>query len=154
MLWYFEKIGAPKSVTAFTNPGEKNLSQDFTAVFEFPTGAYGVVSQTLSAFEHHQVVEITGSEGAMRSIWSGAMDRTDKPIFSITAQVRGQDTPVQIKLEHPSGEVFEIQENIRLTLDGLAEDRSVYTVEKARNLVKLCLAAEQSARERRRIDLG
>jgi myo-inositol 2-dehydrogenase/D-chiro-inositol 1-dehydrogenase len=64
------------------------------AVFEFPTGAYGVVSQTLSAFEHHQVVEISGSEGAMRSIWSGAMDHTDKPVFSITVQGRGEDMPV------------------------------------------------------------
>jgi myo-inositol 2-dehydrogenase/D-chiro-inositol 1-dehydrogenase len=154
MLWYFETTGAPTAVTAFTNPGEKNLSQDFTAVFEFPTGAYGIVSQTLSAFEHHQVVEVSGSEGAIRSIWSGAMDRTDKPIFSITAQGRGEDAPVPIKLEHPSGEIFEIQENIRLALDGLAEGRSLYPVDKARNLVRLCLAAEQSARECRRIGLN
>ena len=82
------------------------------------------------------------------------MDRTDKPIFSITAQGRGEDTPVQINLENPSGEIFEIQENIRLALDGLAEGRSLYPVDKARNLVKLCLAAEQSARERRRIELN
>ena len=153
MLWYFETIGSPTAVTAFMNPDKKNLSQDFTAVFEFPTGAYGVVSQTLSAFEHHQVVEITGTEGAIRSIWSGAMDRTDKPIFSITAQGRGQDVPVQVQLEHPSGEIFEIQENIRLALDGLAEGRSIYTVERARNLVELCLGAERSARESRRIEL-
>ena len=153
MLWYFETTGAPTAVTAFTNPGEKDLSQDFTAVFEFPTGAYGVVSQTLSAFEHHQVVEISGSEGAIRSIWSGAMDRTDKPIFSVTAQSRGDDAPVQIKLEHPSGEIFEIQEYIRVAMDGLAQGRSLYTVEKARKLVEFCLAAEQSAREHRRIEL-
>jgi myo-inositol 2-dehydrogenase / D-chiro-inositol 1-dehydrogenase len=153
MLWYFEKTGAPTAVTAFTNPGEKNLSQDFTAVFEFPTGAYGVISQTLSAFEHHQVIEISGSEGAIRSIWSGAMDRTDKPIFSVTAQIHGDDAPVQIKLEHPSGEIFEIQEYIRVAMDGLAQGRSLYTVEKARKLVEFCLAAEQSAREHRRIEL-
>ena len=153
MLWYFETSGAPTAVTAFTNPGEKSLSQDFTAVFEFANGAYGVVSQTLSAFEHHQVIEIAGSEGAIRSIWSGAMDRTDKPVFSVTAQCRGDDAPVQINLEQPSGEIFEIQEYIGLALDGLAEGRSIYTVEKARNLVSLCLAAEQSARERRRIEL-
>jgi myo-inositol 2-dehydrogenase / D-chiro-inositol 1-dehydrogenase len=153
MLWYFEKTGAPTAVTAFTNPGEKNLSQDFTAVFEFPSGAYGVISQTLSAFEHHQVIEISGSEGAIRSIWSGAMDRTDKPIFSVTAQSRGDDAPVQIRLEHPSGEIFEIQEYIRVAMDGLAQGRSLYTVEKARKLVEFCLAAEQSAREHRRIEL-
>jgi predicted dehydrogenase len=81
------------------------------------------------------------------------MDRTDKPIFSITAQGRGEDTPVQIELEHPSGEIFEIQEYLKLALDELTEGRSVYTVEKARDLVKLCLAAEQSAREGRRIEL-
>ena len=153
MNWFFESAGAPTAVTAFTNPGEKKLSQDFTAVFKFPTGAYGVVSQTLSAFEHHQIVEISGSDGAIRSIWSGAMDRTDKPMFSITTQGRGEDAPVQIKLEHPSGEIFEIKECIRQALDGLAAGRSIYPVEKARNLVKLCLAAEQSARDGHRIEL-
>ena len=154
MLWYFEALGAPTAVTAFVNPGEKNLSQDFTAIFEFETGAHGVVSQTLSAFEHHQVIEIAGSDGAIRSIWSGAMDRTNKPVFSVTAQCRGEDTPNKIKLEQPSGEIFEIKEYIGLALDGLAEGRSIYPAEKARDLVNLCLAAEQSALESRRVELG
>jgi myo-inositol 2-dehydrogenase/D-chiro-inositol 1-dehydrogenase len=154
MLWYFEASGAPTAVTAFTNPGEKGLSQDFTAVFEFATGAYGVVSQTLSAFEHHQVIEIAGSQGAIRSIWSGAMDRTDKPVFSISAQRRGEDAPSQIKLEQPSGEIFEIQEYLKLALDGLVEGRSIYSVEKGRDLINLCLTAERSAREHRRIELA
>ena len=41
----------------------------------FAGGAYAVVTQTLAGFEHHQVVEVVGTEGSARAWWSGAMDR-------------------------------------------------------------------------------
>ena len=145
-------IGTP--ITVLTEgPGDTSSDDTTSASSSLIRTSLAVPIQLTWGGLDHQVVEITGSEGAIRSVWAGAMDRTDKPIFSITAQGRGEDAPVQIGLEHPSGEIFEIQEYIRLALDELAQGRSIYTVEKARNLVKLCLAAEQSAREGRRIEL-
>ena len=48
------------AVSAATRPTNFNVT--------FPGGRYAVISQTLAAFEHHQVVKLTGSHGALWSI--------------------------------------------------------------------------------------
>lgn len=153
LLWYMEPAGPPVAVTAFTNEHAEGLSRDFSAVVEFQSGGYGVVSQTLSGFEHHQVVEVTGSDGAVRSIWSGAMDRTDRPEFSVTVTSRGRSEPERLALEAPSGELFEIRQYIDLAHRGFAEGRSIYPARQELELIRLCLAAERSARTGRRVEL-
>ena len=153
MLWYASPL-APTFVTAWGNPSSTGFTQDFTAVFEFPNGSYGVVSQTLSGFEHHQVVEITGTEGAIRSLWSGAMDRTDKPEYSITAQLRGESGATRVPLEEKSGELFEIQKYLDSALDGIEEGVSLYPPEAERELVRLCLEAEKAIMTKKRIPLS
>jgi myo-inositol 2-dehydrogenase/D-chiro-inositol 1-dehydrogenase len=147
LLWYFEENGFPVRVSAWTNQDTEGLSRDFSAIFEFENGAYGVVSQTLSAFEHHQVIEIGGTEGAIRSLWSGAMDRTDKPVFSLHVAGRADDAPRAVPLE-VSGELFEIKVYLDAALNAFSEGRSLYTVRQERTLIRLCLAAEESARTR------
>jgi myo-inositol 2-dehydrogenase/D-chiro-inositol 1-dehydrogenase len=151
LLWYLEPAGRAKAVTAFTNEYAEGLSRDFSAVVEFESGGYGVVSQTLSGFEHHQVVEVTGSEGAVRSIWSGAMDRTDKPEFSVSVKRKGDSDPKVLAMDAPSGELFEIRQYIHLAHQGFAEGRSIYPARRELELIRLCLAAEESARTGRRV---
>jgi len=152
MLWYTSPL-LPSSVTAWGNPSSTGFTQDFTAVFEFPNGSYGVISQTLSGFEHHQVVEITGTEGAIRSLWSGAMDRTDKPEYSISAQLTGETKPGTIPLEGPSGELFEIETYLEEALSAMESGASLFPPEKERELVRVCLEAERSVREKKRVFL-
>ena len=152
MLWYTFPL-RPSHVTAWANPSSTGFTQDFTAVFEFPNGSYGVISQTLSGFEHHQVVEITGSEGAIRSLWSGAMDRTDKPEYSITAQMAGESRPRSVELEGPSGELFEIKTYLEEALSAMESGVSLYPPEKERELVRICLEAERSALLKSRLTL-
>ena len=85
-LWYLKKTGQPESVYAAANsrqPDHPELYDNFSAIVNFRGGAYAVVSQTLSAFEHHQTVKLTGTEGALWASWSGAMDRTRHPSFSL-----------------------------------------------------------------------
>jgi myo-inositol 2-dehydrogenase/D-chiro-inositol 1-dehydrogenase len=67
------EIGAPKyaMVSLFRHPYRTGAE-----ILKFSGGSYAVITQTLGGFEHHLFVEIVGSEGALRSIWSGAMDRT------------------------------------------------------------------------------
>ncbi len=153
LLWYFEELGSPAGVTAFGNVESTGLTRDFTAAFDFPGGAYGIISQTLSGFEHHQVVEITGSEGAVRSLWSGAMDRTDRPEFSVTYKRQGEENLSRMQFEHPSGELFEIRRYISDALDGLEKGESLYPPKKELELIRVCLAAEESLRSGRRVDL-
>jgi myo-inositol 2-dehydrogenase/D-chiro-inositol 1-dehydrogenase len=153
LLWYFEPLGLPRAVTARAAFSPEGMTRDFTAIFEFDGGAYGVISQTLSGFEHHQVVEVTGTEGSVRSLWSGAMDRTDKPVFSIAAQLKGETSARQIPLEGKSGELFEIRDYIEKAFRGMEEGKALYPAEKEGELVRLCLEAERSAREGRRIGL-
>jgi myo-inositol 2-dehydrogenase/D-chiro-inositol 1-dehydrogenase len=153
LLWYLAPAGRAVAVTAFTNEYAEGLSRDFSAVVEFESGGYGVVSQTLSGFEHHQVVEVTGSDGAVRSIWSGAMDRTDKPEFSISVKRRGQSEPERIALDSPSGELFEIRQYIDLAHKGFADGRSIYPARQELELIRLCLAAERSAQTGARVTL-
>ena len=152
MLWYTSPL-KPSHVTAWGTLSSSGSTQDFTAVFEFPNGAYGVVSQTLSGFEHHQVVEICGTEGAIRSLWSGAMDRTENPTYSITAQLRGEPGATPIPLEEKSGELFEIQTYLEEALDGIEEGFSLYPPEEERELVRLCLEAERAIVTKARIPL-
>ncbi|TFH38965.1 MAG: Gfo/Idh/MocA family oxidoreductase [Chrysiogenales bacterium] len=153
LLWYFESHGNPVAVTAWAAFSAEGMTRDFSAVFEFPGGAYGVISQTLSGFEHHQVVEVAGESGAVRSLWSGAMDRTDKPVFSVTAQTKGETAPKNIPIEGPSGELFEIREYLNAAFNAMTEGRALYPADKERELVRLCLEAERSARLGLRIEL-
>lgn len=153
LLWYFQELGPPRSVSAFVNPDETALSRDFTAVFRFDGGAYGVISQTLSAFEHHQVVEIAGTDGAIRSLWSGAMDRTDHPEFSVHIRSGKGSAPERVTFPGSSGELFEIETYLDRALNAFGEGRSLYTVEEERELIRLCLAAEESARSGSTLEL-
>ena len=154
LLWYLEPAGPPVAVTAFINEYGTGLSRDFTAVVEFESGAHGVVSQTLSGFEHHQVVEVTGSDGAMRSIWSGAMDRTDKPEFSLTIKTKNNPDPKRQEMTAPSGELFEIRKYIDSALCAFKKGETVYSASEEFKLIRLCFAAEQSARTGQRIPLN
>jgi len=46
---------------------------------KFPQGGHAVITQTLAAFGHHQVVKVTGTKGALWANWSGVMDRDLHP---------------------------------------------------------------------------
>ncbi|UCF97858.1 MAG: Gfo/Idh/MocA family oxidoreductase [Spirochaetaceae bacterium] len=146
ILWYFEGYGAPQSITAFaTSKGaQRGMFDNFTSVLRFDGGQYAVVTQSLSGFEHHLVMEVAGSEGSIRSLWSGAMDRTDKPTFSVYLQKKGEDHPQAIPISIPSGERFELQELIRRTVKMMERGESFYSAEAERRLIRICLAAEQA----------
>jgi len=157
VLWYFEGLGDPTSVLAVGNarprPGPAaRMADDFTAVVRFPGGAYAVVTQTLAGFEHHQVVEVVGSEGSARAWWSGAMDRTRQPAFDLRVQRRGQEAPEPVVLG-TSGELFELEEELRQTVAAFRDRRPLVPGEEARKRIVVCLEAERSLREGREIPL-
>lgn len=152
--WYFEACGDPLAIQALGN-GQRDadgLCDNFTATLRFPGGRYAVITQTLAAFQYHQVMEVVGSEGAARGWWSGALDRSLEPAFDLRVKRRGGAEPEIMPIER-SGEVFELREEIARTVTAFAERRPLVSGEEARKRVVLCVEAERSLREGREIAL-
>ena len=144
--WYLSSLGEPQSVYATANsrqPDHPELQDNFSAIVHFPRGAYAVISQTLSAFEHHQTVKITGTQGALWAAWSGAMDRTRHPTFSLRA-FDGQRVE-EVPIAKATGEVFELEDEMAMLVRCIREGASpTCTAEDGRWSVAMCLAAQRS----------
>jgi myo-inositol 2-dehydrogenase/D-chiro-inositol 1-dehydrogenase len=154
--WYFTPLGDPQAVYAAANSrqiGHPELQDNFSAIVHFPRGAYAVISQTLSAFEHHQTVKLTGTNGALWASWSGATDRTLHPTFSLRA-FDGQKVE-QVSIEKITGEVYELQDQMAMLVEAIRNGRPLScTGEDGRWAVAMCLAAQQSVETGKRVAIG
>ncbi len=144
--WYFAGLGDPLSVYAQANgkrPDHPELHDNFSAIVSFPNGAYAVIAQTLSGWEHHQSVKLTGATGALVARWSGASDRTFEPTFSL--QLQQLDQVVDVPIATMSGEVYELCEQLAMMVRSIREDRRpACTGEDGRWSVAMCLKARES----------
>ena len=154
--WYLSGSGNPVELYAYGNsrdPSRPNLYDNFSAMFRYANGSYAVVSQTLAAFEHHQTVKVSGTQGALWAGWSGALDRTLEPTYFL--KVFDGENLENVAIEKHSGEVFELREEIeqcvRMVRDG--------TPPIAGGLdglwsAGLCLIAEESIRAKRPLPIA
>jgi myo-inositol 2-dehydrogenase/D-chiro-inositol 1-dehydrogenase len=149
ILWYLADIGRPTSLVAL-GTGDAAMSRSLSVTMRFPGGVTACVNQILAGFEHHQTVEVVGSAGAIRSLWSGVMDRTFEPVASLRLKRAGSDRDEAIAIER-SGEVFELEAQAVAAVEAFRAGRPIVTAEQGRAAVALCLAAERSAREGREI---
>jgi myo-inositol 2-dehydrogenase/D-chiro-inositol 1-dehydrogenase len=144
--WYLAAVGEPVSVYARANSrqaGHPELQDNFTAVLNFPRNVYAVISQTLSAFEHHQVVKLTGRKGALWASWGGALDRDFHPQFSL--RYHDGEKTVDIPITKITGEVYELEEEIATMVSAVRGNKSLAaTGFDGRWSVALCLAAQHS----------
>lgn len=155
VMWWFEKVGVPTTVHGFGNAKDgrgRGMYDNFSAVVRWPSGPYAVVTQTLAGFEHHHVVEVVGSEGALRTWWSGTMARTLEPTHELKVQRKGQ-TACEIVDLGKSGEVFELEEQIARTVEAFREKKTLVSAEEARKTIVVCLEAERSVAEGRALEL-
>jgi len=161
-LWYFAGHGDPVSVRAYGNarPGRDNgMHDNVTVVLRYADGAYATLNHCVAGFEHHVVLEIAGVDGAIRTHWSGAMDRDDSAAYELRVQPRGFafERGVRECERFPierSGEVFELTEQIRLTAEAFKQRRTLVSASDARKRVLVCIAAERSLAEAREIELS
>ncbi len=144
--WYFSGIGEPVSVFARANskqPDHPELQDNFSAIVNFPRGAYAVISQTLSAFEHHQVVKVTGTRGALWATWSGALDRTFHPTFSL--KYFDGERVHEVPIGKTTGEVFELVDEINAMAASVRDGAPLpASGEDGRWSVMMCLRAQES----------
>jgi myo-inositol 2-dehydrogenase/D-chiro-inositol 1-dehydrogenase len=146
--WYFAAAGNPLSVYACAShkrDDHPELQDNFSAMLHFPKGGYAVISQTLAAYEHHQVVKLTGTHGAIWASWSGAMDRTLHPTFSLKyfdGEKIEDITPVKT-----TGEVFELEEELA-NLAAVARGAPLRCAsgQDGRWSVAMCLKAQESVK--------
>jgi myo-inositol 2-dehydrogenase/D-chiro-inositol 1-dehydrogenase len=153
--WYYASLGEPLTIHARANskqPDHPELQDNFSALVTFPQGAYAVVTQTLSAFEHHQTVKLTGTKGALWASWSGAMDRTLTPTFSLK-HWDGEQLH-QVQFSKPTGEVYELHDQAAMMVRAVRDGGPLAcTGRDGRQSVALCLAAKESVDTGRIVDL-
>ena len=145
LMWWFEELGDPCAVHGFGNSKgrEPGMYDNFSAVMRWKSGAYAVVTQTLAGFEHHHVVEVVGSDGSLRTWWSGSMDRTLDPRHELKIERRGGGGCEVVELGK-SGEVFELEEELALTVAAFETGKSLVSAEEARKRIIVCLEAERA----------
>jgi myo-inositol 2-dehydrogenase/D-chiro-inositol 1-dehydrogenase len=153
-MWYFEALGDPLSVQALGVPraGEAGMSNDLTVILRFAGQAHAVITETLAGFEYHQLLHVVGSKGAIRSWWSGALDRTLHPSFELRLAGRGRREAETVPVL-ASGELVELEEQARQVVTAFARREALVSGEEARKRVAVCLAAERSLREGREVAL-
>jgi myo-inositol 2-dehydrogenase/D-chiro-inositol 1-dehydrogenase len=154
LLWYFAGSGDPVSIVATGSGrrGDAAMVEHFACLLRFAGGRHGVVTFTLGAFEYHLVVEVAGTGGAARGWWSGTLDRTRQAAYELKVQRRGAAAPEILPLA-PSGELAELEEQLRLAVAAFRERRPLVPAGEARKAVAVCLAAEASLREGREVGL-
>jgi myo-inositol 2-dehydrogenase/D-chiro-inositol 1-dehydrogenase len=153
--WYFQKAGEPMSVVASASHKREDhpeLQDNFSAMVHFPNGGYAVISQTLAGYEHHQVAKLTGTKGALWATWSGAMDRTFHPTFSLK-YFDGEKTE-DVPIAKITGEVYELEDELaNLTAAARGEPLRCATGKDGRWSVAMCLKAQESVEKGRVIKL-
>ena len=144
--WILEGYAEPVSVYATANsrqPDHPELQDNFSSIIKYTNKAYAVVSQTLSAFEHHQTVKVAGTKGALWASWSGAMDRTREPVFSLRA-FDGENVTT-IPIDKITGELFELEDQMEMMVNAIRNGKPLSCSGHDGLLsVALCLAAQKS----------
>jgi myo-inositol 2-dehydrogenase/D-chiro-inositol 1-dehydrogenase len=155
LLWYFAPTSTPVEIEAVSVPSATGVRMHdaVTVVLRFGDGAYAVFSQCLSGFEHSLTLELAGDAGAIRSWWAGAMDRTLTPAFELKLQ-RGRNTAAEIVAIESSGEVFELEDQLRRLIDDVPRRTPLVSAREALRATKICIAAERALVEKRPIALG
>ena len=124
----------------------------FTCTLRFADGAYAVFSQCVGGFEHSLVLEIAGDEGALRTWWSGAMDRTPTPDFELKLKRTGASEAEIVTIEK-SGEVFELEEQLRRLIADVPRRTPLVSARDALPSLRICLEIERALSEHRTITL-
>jgi myo-inositol 2-dehydrogenase/D-chiro-inositol 1-dehydrogenase len=150
--WYLERCGAPASVFAYGNsmdvahPRDPDTADNLTVLFNYPNGAYAVISHSLAAVEHHLSIKLFGSKALLRAEWHAELDRSEAPAFNLTISEDGAMQPLDV----PStpGEIFELRQEIAAMAAAVRDGAPLpVTPEEARRAVVLCLEARRSLEE-------
>lgn len=80
------------------------------------------------------------------------MDRTRDPLFELKVQTKEQDKCEILELP-PSGELFELEEELCRVVDAFKVREPIVSAEEARKRVLICIEAERSLMEGQEVEL-
>lgn len=154
--WYLESTGEPESMYALAStrdPEHPELQDNLSALIRHGNGAYSNISQTLSAFGHHQCVKVTGTKGSIWATWGGTMGRSLDPVFSLRT-FDGENEKEEI-IEKIPGEIYELRTQVEEMVK-VARGEGTGLPDGTDGLwaVALCEAAAVSAREGREVKMS
>lgn len=149
--WFLERSGTPASVFAYGNSmdahrRDPDTDDNLTVLFNYPNGAYAVISHSLAAVEHHLSIKIFGSQSLLRAEWHAELDRSEAPAFNLSISGDGAMHPVEVPTT--PGEIFELRQEIAAMAAALRDGAPLpIAPEEARRAVVLCLGARRSLEE-------
>jgi myo-inositol 2-dehydrogenase/D-chiro-inositol 1-dehydrogenase len=152
LLWYGAAWGAPVALRAVAE-GDPAMPRALSVTLRFAGGEFASVNTIVGGFEHHVALHVMGDDGAIRSLWSAAMDRSFAPSASLHL-FRGRAQPGEMAETIPiaeTGEVYELVTQAEQAIQGFRAGRALVPAEAGRDAVHCCLLAERSAREGREI---
>ena len=154
--WYLSSSGEPTSVFARANSRQlerPELTDNVSAIVDFEHGGYAVITQTLSAFGHHQTAKIAGREGTIWAWWSAADARSDRPTFGLQYGFGPQVT--EATFDKPTGELLELADEIAAVAESVRTGSAPpCTGEDGLRSTLLCLAAQESIASKRVVDVS
>jgi len=153
LLWYFAAHGDPATLRADATTTPGGLQANLSATVRYTSGAFFTVTQLLTGFEHHCALDIGGTDGALRSWWSGGDARITDAAAGLSILRQGADAPERHEFPE-SGEIFELREHLRRSIAGFARGESSMPASEARRAVILCLAAEEACRTGATVELA
>ncbi|MGG5818597.1 Gfo/Idh/MocA family protein [Falsiroseomonas sp. HW251] len=152
LLWYGAAWGPPVALRAVAE-GDPAMPRALAVTLRFANGAFASVNTIVGGFEHHVALHVMGDNGAIRSLWSAAMDRSFAPNASLHL-FRGRAQPGEMAEAIPiteTGEVYELVTQAEQAIQGFRAGQALVPPEAGRDAVRCCLMAERSAREGREI---
>ena len=151
--WYLSGDGEPTAIYARANwrrHDRPELTDNISAIVDFAGGAYAVITQTLSAFGHHQTAKIAGTEGTIWAWWNAADARSDRPTFGLKYGLGDQVT--EFHFDKPTGELLELADEIAAVVDSVRTGSlPPCTGQDGRRSTILCLAAHKSIASKERV---
>ncbi|WP_372620313.1 Gfo/Idh/MocA family protein [Falsiroseomonas sp.] len=152
LLWYGTSWGSPVALRAVAQ-GDPAMPHALAVTLRFAGGEFATLNTVVAGFEHHVALHVLGDAGAIRSLWSAAMDRSFAPTASLHL-FRGRAQPGEAAEAVPlteTGEVYELVTQAEQAIQGFRAGHALVPPEAARDAVRCCILAERSAREGREI---
>ena len=150
--WYLADLGEPTAVYARANGRGGELQETVAALVSFPQGGFAAISQTTAGAEHHLLAQLVGTDASLRLVCSGASDRSETPTYRL--ELAREDLAVALALADAPTETGDLRRQIAALVRCLETGAAPPADgEDGRRAVRLCLAAEESARTGREITL-